>query len=286
MGKKNSSPINSLKSALNKASETVVNTYDIVSADVVTTMEKIIPIETKKINVEINNELKQENEQNKISVQEILPEKKQNEFNFIGCYSDDPSNPSMENYLGEISNSLECIELGRKNNFKYVGVQQGDKCYGSNKIPSTQLVDSKENCNIGCDDINSGNCGGFFYNSVYNTDIKKNEINRQENILSNDMKNFIKLNIEDKSNQEKLFNITNTIKTNAISEFSNSNEIFENFKNSDIDIEKINYGLGYINLNCHEPMNIYILITWFIILIILFYLLFEYIRIKNSKKKI
>jgi hypothetical protein len=69
--------------------------------------------------------------------QELSPFEKQIQSLYVGCFSDDPSNPSMEKDLGDISNSLECIELGKKNNYKYVRIQQGNKCFASNKIPVT-----------------------------------------------------------------------------------------------------------------------------------------------------
>lgn len=252
MGKKTSNPLNTLKSAINKAGETVAQTYTEVSTDVskiatqvmpqniVTRLELESKIDSDKINLEKNNIIPN------IISNELSPFEKHIKPLFIGCYSDDPSNPSMENYLGEVSNCLECIELGKKNNFKYIGVQQGNKCYGSNKIPLTEKVNNNEYCNIGCDDINTGNCGGFFYNQVYKTNLTDDE-----NILNKN-----KVAVEN---------------------------ILEKFISLDTDIEKINYGLSHTKFNDILPIDTNTIFCWLCILVVLLYLLFEYIYRKSKK---
>jgi hypothetical protein len=258
MGKKSSNPVNVLKSSINKASDVVSKTYDVVSKDVSKTVAQIIPenmIKDKKDEPkkESKPEIKIVEEAIK---QELTPYESQIQSLYVGCFSDDPSNPSMEKDLGDISNSLECIELGKKNNYKYVGIQQGNKCFGSNKIPIAQEVDRTVYCNVGCDDINTGNCGGFFYNQVYRTDINDTALNK----LGNKLK-------EEKDKDKKI-----------------SNEMLEKFMNIDTDIEKINYGLAHGNYNCHTPIDSYIIFFWIVILVILLYLLFEYIYKKTEKK--
>jgi len=276
MGKKSSNPLNVLKSAINKAGDTVAQTYTEVSKDVSKVATQVIPqnIVTKlELESETKSETKSElmsesekefklkqleldkiNAKTKIVKDELTPFEKHIQSLYVGCFSDDPSNPSMENYLGEVSNSLECIEFGKKNNFKYVGVQQGNKCFGSNKIPTTEKVDKKVYCNIGCDDINTGNCGGFFYNQVYKT----TTTNPNTNILQ--------------ENQNKIL----------------SENILEKFINLDTDIEKINYGLSHsepnTNPNSIYPIDSYTLFFWICVLVILLYLLFEYIYKKSNKK--
>lgn len=252
-------PVKTIKNTINSAGDIVEKTYNNVSKDVVDTVSKIIPPNLIKNNEEPEKEKIPEVEQviPKQEVrQELSPFEKQIESLYIGCFSDDPTNPSMEKDLGDISNSLECIELGKKNNYKYVGIQQGNKCYASNKIPVAPEVNRFNHCNIGCDDINTGNCGGFFYNQVYKTDINDNALN----VLSENIKNQ-----NDKNQQE-------------------ATNMLEKFANIDTDVEKINYGLSHVNYNCIYPINRYHLFIWFVVLIILLYLLFEYLYKKNQKK--
>ncbi len=279
MGKKSSNPFNTLKTAINTAGDNVSKTYTSVSKDISNTASKIIPVkpkesdnsEEKKILPEIKTVKHEIESEKKIIKPEKSPLEKQIESQYIGCYSDDPSNPSMEHYLGEISNSLECIELGKKNNYKYVGLQQGNKCFASNKLPNTKEVDKNEFCNVGCDDIDSGNCGGFFYNQVYKTNILT------ENLQHNNNNKHIKKedkDINDESN--KINDKVNNIKDEA-------NSILENFISSDNEMEKINYGLSHVDCSCWDPINSYVLFTWVVILIILLYLLFEYLYKKQQK---
>lgn len=238
-----SNPLDVFKSTVNNASESVVKTYESLSENISSVASKIIPetlINNSNSNPITNTETRPE-----IVLNEIIPNKKQNpiekqiESLYKGCYSDDPSNLTMGNYLGEVSNCLECIKLGKKQNYKYVGIQQGNKCYASNNLPISPQVDRQENCNIACDDINSGNCGGFFYNQVYSTDINLDIINQESTM-----------------------------------------KILENFVDSNTDIKKINYGLSYMKCNI-LPINSFVLFIWLIILMILVYILFEYIYKKN-----
>ena len=258
MGKKSSNPLNILKSSINIAGDTVSKTYTDVSKTISNTAAQIIPVNNKKEpepekEQEIKPEIKTVVEE--VVKQELSPFEKQIQSLYVGCFSDDPSNPSMEKDLGDVSNSLECVELGKKENYKYVGIQQGNRCFASNKIPIAQEVDKASNCNIGCDDINTGNCGGFFYNQVYKTDINDTALNK----LGNKIK-------EEKDKGKK-----------------NASEILEKFVNLDTDIEKINYGLSHVNYNCHTPIDSYVIFFWIVILIILLYLLFEYIYKKSEK---
>jgi hypothetical protein len=121
--------------------------------------------------------------------------------------------------------------MGSKQNYKYIGVQQGDKCFASNELPTMQ-EGTKSNCNISCDNINSGNCGGFFYNQIYQIP--------QENPL----------------------------------------EMFNNFIQNDIQVEKINSGLNETNICSYSPIDNYMLFFYIIVIIILGYLLFEYLHKK------
>jgi hypothetical protein len=256
MGK---NPLGTLKTTINNIGDSVSETYSKVSNNLSETAATIISPNLIKNNEEAKK-IKSEVEQvNLISEEEIKFElsslEKQIPSLYVGCFSDDPTNLSMEKDLGDISNSLECIELGKKNNYKYVGIQQGNKCFASNKIPVTSEVNRNEYCNIGCDDINSGNCGGFFYNQVYKTDIN----NKALDILHENIKN------QNVNNEKKAV------------------EMLENFVNLDTDMEKINYGLAHVNYNCLSSINSFHLFILFIILIILIYLLFEYLYKKSEK---
>lgn len=251
-----SNPLNLFKNTVNNASNVVAQTYTTVSQDVSNTVSQIVPPAIIRPNNILKPEIKQEIN---MIVQELKPEftpfEKQIQSLYIGCYSDDPSNPSMEKDLGDVSNSLECIELGKKNNYKYVGLQQGNRCFASNNIPSTSEVDRKENCNVGCDDINTGNCGGFFYNQVYKTALPDVALN-----FSGE-----KINIEEEKNKNQAENM------------------LEKFATLDTEVEKINFGLSHATLDCIKPVNSFDIFFWLVILIILLYLLFEYIYKKSQK---
>lgn len=272
MGK---NPLTTIKKTINNTGETVSKTYTNVSKDISETAAKIIPPNLIRNNEETTQEIiqekviqKQEIERVKvIPEQELSPYEKQIESLYVGCFSDDPTNPSMEKDLGDVSNILECIELGKKNNYKYVGIQQGNKCYASNKIPIAPEVNRAEYCNVGCDDINTGNCGGFFYNQVYKTNINDKALNILNEHITNE-------------------HITNEHTTNKhIKNEKNQKEastMLEKFINLETDMEKINFGLSHVNYNCLSPINSYHLMIWFIVLIILLYLLFEYLYKKSE----
>ena len=252
-------PLNTVKNFLNQSGNTISDTYDKISTDVLqvvtpivqTVKPSVIPESTPEIiQPKINVESKLENPADK-----LFPYEKRFESKYVGCFEDDPSNPSMSTSLGNVSNISECIDLGKKNNFAYVGLVGGNQCFASNKIPNTSLVDRYKYCNVGCDDIGTGNCGGFYYNQVYKTSESENLNTEQE----------IKTNTE----QE--------IKTNTVN-------ILENFIDLENDLKKINLGLNKNNFNCRKPLNTYIIFFWLIVLIFLIYLLFEYIYKKNKEK--
>lgn len=263
-------PLSSIKAAINSTVDSISTTYKTTSKNVSSSIGKAIPIyntdkkedtETKKINNTTNNttnnndnnDTKNNNNNNDINnnnnnnaniIVPVVPEKKELplfeknlEPFYKGCYLDDPSELTMNNLLGIVPNSLKCIELGKNKDFKYVGIQQGNKCYGSNSLPTTIEGNRSTNCNISCDDIDTGNCGGYFYNQVYET----------ENIISDDT---------DGSKENK------------------SKEILDHFNNLDHEIDIIQKNITHTN--CCEPVNSFILFIWIVILVILIYLLFIY----------
>ncbi len=58
--------------------------------------------------------------------------------------------------------------------------------------------------------------------------------------------------------------------------------ILEDFKRSIDDLKKIDIVINNDNFNCRKPLNMYEVFFWSLILIILIYLLFEYLY-KKSK---
>ena len=270
MGKKNSNPLASLKSALNTSIEKASTTYDTLSTDITNTASKVIPIIQTEFGMETETKAETKTEIKPV-IKSILkknpnPFEKQIESMFVGCYSDAPTEPTMKHYLGEISNPMECIIMGRKNNFDYVGVQQGNKCFGSNNIPNSTKVDKDTYCNVGCDDINTGNCGGFFYNQVYKTKLY------DDKTISPEKKAKLKAKILSEMEQSLIK--------------KNTNELLENFNQINSDVEKIGFGLEFVDYgSCNnlKPINPYILFAWIVILIVLIFMLIEYINNKLKK---
>ncbi len=247
---------NNLTNFTNTALNNLGKSYDVISDNISTTSKQIVPIITAGakdpagiLKVKENKKIMPITPKINIKPININDFEKKFESQYIGCYADDPSNPSMTSYLGEISNIEQCILLGKEKNYKYVGVQQGNKCYASNNLPITLQADRNTYCNVSCDDVDKGNCGGFFYNQVYET------------------------------NNNSIKNISKQIKTTP----DKISQIMENFNNSSEDINKINVGVqNYNETNKHKPMNKYFLFILICVLVILIYLIFEYLYKKNE----
>lgn len=255
-------PMNTLKEFINKTADTASQSFDKVSSDVSKAITPIVQnvkpnvITTQQEPVKNQEPIKpQLDEENK-----LVPFEKQFQSSYVGCYSDDPNNPSMNAFLGYVPNISECINMGRENNFEYVGIRGGNECFASNTIPSTLSVDRARYCNVGCDEVGTGNCGGFFYNQVYKTKPKP---------ISNDIP---KLNDTQEETEQLLI--------------SDAANILENFISSDTDMKKITMGLNIDNFNCWKPVNTYVIFLWLVVLIFLIYLLFEYLYKKNKEKLI
>jgi hypothetical protein len=259
----NDNMIKNIKNMYDTTSKNILTTYNTASKNILTTITPIVQyvkpsIKTPEI-IKPSPEIKPTIEIIEPEINKLSPFEKQYESSFIGCFMDDPINPSMKTLLGQVSNISECINLGKNNNFKYVGLRGGNECYASNDIPSTQSMDRFQYCNVGCDDIGSGNCGGFFYNQVYKT---------------SNLNEMPKLKSESESESE----LKSELKQNNIT------GILENFINSDNDINKINIGLNNESFNCWKPMNSYIFFFWLVVILLLIYILFEYLyRNKNNK---
>lgn len=267
-------PMNAVKEFINKSADTASQSFDKVSEDL---SKAITPIVQNikpdiKITIETQSQTQaqaQTQAQTQVSeaqaqqdeINKLVPFEKQFQPLYVGCYSDDPINPSMDTFLGQVSNISECINIGKENNFNYVGIRGGNQCFASNTIPTTQSVDRTKYCNVGCDEIGTGNCGGFFYNQVYRTTL--NDMPK----LNKDADVDVDVNNLNNSEQEAI-------------------NILENFITSDSDMKKITMGLNTDNFNCWKPLSSYIIFLWLVILIFLIYLLFEYLYIKNKEKLI
>jgi len=263
-------PLDATKNFFSQSTDVVTKTYDKVSSDVVNLITPIV--QTVKPDIVSSQPVQQVQqvqpvqpikiiEPDEPSIQ-LVPFEKQYESQFVGCYADDPINPSMDTYLGKIRNISECIDMGKNKDLKYIGIRGGNECWASNNIPTTQSVDRFKFCNVGCDEIGTGNCGGFYYNQVYKT-IGTTGLN-----VSNDKSDF-------SSEQELEKEISEPV-VNAL----------ENFISADNDLKKISIGLGNDNFNCWKPINMYVIFFWLVILLFLIYLLFEYLYRKKNEKLI
>jgi hypothetical protein len=257
-------PFHEIKKFINRSADAASQSFDKVSTDVsqaVTPIVQNVKPDTKPDTKPVVKPVVKPVETSEDKSNYLVPFEKQYESMYIGCYSDEPSNPSMDTFLGQASNISECINMGRENNFEYIGLRGGNECFASNTIPTTQSVDRIKYCNVGCDDVGTGNCGGFFYNQVYKTTIP------------NDMP---KLNNSDDSNN-------NSHKSEQELHNLNPIDILENFISSDNDMKKITMGLNINNFNCWKPLNTYVIFFWLVVLIFLIYLLFEYLYKKNRE---
>lgn len=268
-------PMNTMKEFINKSIDTASQSFDKVSADLSKAITPIVqnvkpdiktsspsPSPSPSPSQNLNKSQLQQNEINK-----LVPYEKQFQSLYVGCYSDDPINPSMNTFLGQVPNISECINMGKENNFDYVGIRGGNQCFASNTIPTTQMVDRTKYCNVGCDDVGTGNCGGFFYNQVYKTSLSLNEMP--------------KLNDGQGGNDEQELNDLNKSSQELTTEAIN---ILENFITSDSDMKKITMGLNTDNFNHWKPLDTYVIFLWLVVLIFLIYLLFEYLYVKNKEK--
>lgn len=266
-------PLDTAKKFINESVNSISTSYDKVSSDIVGTISPIVQSIKPNINLSEKStqpiqpiQPTQPIQQTQDSTNLLTPHEKQYESLYVGCFMDDPSNPSMSEFLGNVSNISDCINLGKKNNYECVGIRGGNECYASNIIPSnksTQSVDRSKYCNVGCDEIGTGNCGGFFYNQVYKTsNLSSESESESENKKEIKQENF-------QENEQ--------IKAKTV-------QFLENFISSDDDLKKISMGLDNHNFNCFQPLNIYIIFFWLIILLFLIYLLFEYMHQKINEK--
>lgn len=183
-------PLKTFKNALNQTGEQIGVAYDDVTKNVLKTATEVVAVTDPNILPEstLITKIKAlsetgpgtgpEVENKTITVEnELYMNKIPMLSKYKGCYSDDPNTPILSEYLGIVSNVAQCIKLGAEHKLNYVGIQQGDVCYGGNQIPNYAVAEtSNVNCDISCSEAGVGNCGGYFYSQIYDTGIKPNDL--------------------------------------------------------------------------------------------------------------
>ena len=233
-----------LQTIVDKVNEGTMNLYN--NVQIISQEKPIIPEQVKVVSETENKK-------------ELSPIENMLKKLYIGCFSDDPTNPSLEDYLGNVSSPIEAIKLAKDKGYKYVGIQQGGKCFASNKIPSDVSDDNicsykyfnLKNCE-GADWYYS-TCGGYYYNKVFSTDIE----------LDDELIN--KLCVSNNINQQEV----------AV-------EKIEEFNNLGKEIDIINLNVNHNNLSVKEPLNSYYLLLWLIVILFIIYLIIEYINKPNK----
>lgn len=233
---------NFTQKAKQKANKLVGTEMEVDPEIPIESVQSIDESEMIKHAVEIKQQMKEKIQEEKIPPKLSAYDKEIAPY-YVGCYSDDPTNLSMKEYLGVVSNPVECMKLGKKHGFDYIGIQQGDKCYGSKELPKTSKVDEKH-CGIHCNQPGAGTCGGYFYNKVYNTNA---------------------IQIEGKP----------TLKSEKIV----APKLVESFNKTNTDVNNISRNLGglkYIDENSSIcPINQYILGLSVVIILIVLYLVID-----------
>jgi hypothetical protein len=192
-----------------------------------------------------NNDRENENK-NKLSEEEIIAQKKIKymgdlylDSRFVGYYLDEPDKPILTDYLGEVENTYKCILKGQESNHKYVGLQEGNKCFGSNVLPNnlkqiSRIKNEKIKQNI------LGKIGDFNYNQIYSTSENQNIINEKPN------------------------------------------DIFDKYKKINNELYQINDDISPNSFVQEKPINPYSLVLWLIVIVIIIFLIIEYINKKTA----
>ena len=119
---------------------------------------------------------------------------------FVGYYLEDSQNPIITDYLGETVDINKCILKGKNSSYKYVGIQEENKCFGTNILPNSLKKIDRKSYYTGLSKYN-------IYNQIYLTedsfstkdtkpkDIfnKYKEINGELNSINNNLteENFV-----------------------------------------------------------------------------------------------
>ena len=184
--------------------------------------------------------------QNEISEEEMIAQKKIKymedlylDSKFVGYYLDEPDKPVLTDYLGSVENTTQCILKGQESNHKYVGLQEGNKCFGSNILPNNlKQISRIKNEKIAQNTL--GKLGDFNYNQIYSTSDNQNLINEKPN------------------------------------------DIFDKYKNINNELYQINSDITPNTFVQEKPLNPYSLVLWLIVIVIIIFLIIEYINKKTA----
>jgi hypothetical protein len=89
----------------------------------------------------------------------------------VGCFEDKEGKPDFEKLLSvKLIDPLECVKLAFDQNYDYVGLQAGGKCWGSMNLIGK--YGSSTQCNYKCPN-GRDNCGGKSSNTIYKLDYQK-----------------------------------------------------------------------------------------------------------------
>jgi hypothetical protein len=197
-------------------------------------------LDGKKEIPEVEQEIEQEiiKIENEISLKPF--EEKLNHL-YMGCYDDDPNKPIMTNNLGNIQNQLDCIKAGQETENKYIGLQSGNECLGSKNLNFQEMTKvPRTNCNSVCNEASAGFCGGILKNQIYATTLEQ-AIKSENNTMNEKFKEL------------------------------------ENFYLHDKEMKLISKNISQADMLCQEPINKYNLFLTLLIMLLLLYILMEYI---------
>ena len=235
----------------------------------------------KKNNITDKNNIKIKDTSTNNYIEDPIIKKK-----YIGCFNDG-NGRSLFGYRfpEKVKSVAECIELGKKSNYDYISLKNGNECWAGNSNYDAYGEVEKKFCNIPCEKANSGMCGGSIFNEVYKTDYKNLTSNTYDNKILNKMNPVItsineRENSSNANKNEYTSNIKDSLNADMIEEFNNITE--EDYK----ELKLINKNLYYKDFTYVEPININYLFIYIIVIIILVFILVKYFEIKNKLKLI
>ena len=176
---------------------------------------------------------------------------------YMGCYNDNPTQPIIPTQLKNVHNQLECINAGKKAEYKYVALQSGNECLASNNLDFKNMNSlPRKNCNMVCDETTAGFCGGVLKNQIYATSLIAAAGNGNIDTL---------LNSTDDTNHPN-----STINKESFKHL-------ENFASHDKEMKLINKNISQIDMICQEPINKYNLFLSLLIVLLVLHVLIEFI---------
>ena len=206
----------------------------------------------------------------------------------MGCFNDGNGRPLFGyRFPQKVKNVAECIELGRKSNYDYISLKNGNECWAGNSNYKAYGEVEKKLCNMPCKKSNSGTCGGALFNQVYKTDYKNPNIydskilDKMNPVIINpdEIETTINSTANIPNNNDYTSNIENAINAIAIEEFNNINNMTkQDYK----ELKLINENLYNKDFICVEPIEMNYLFIYIIVIIILVFILIKYFSIKNK----